>query len=294
MVFVLMVKNVWSCRECHNSWLYPRVRKWCNGRAQCPFDFDEYDWDSLFIDLSTSKINTLHQIATSELKDVYDKIHKLEKDHFGVRCFSGNTKDTKNGVCPDIITVPVNFSGYCVDGGKTYYLKFDKKRFPKLANLRGDEDGSKKIWLTEDHLTVANETLLKQPCVDFEMYMLASLVVRHQVPVDDVFRILRSTIGDLTDGRLLGPTPRREKGRLVELMEGIGKTEEMTLAQMKAPTKKHGHQHSSHLSGHHHPRGVQYSQNHEPSLVQALLQMKDPPEKHGHQHSSHLLGHHHP
>ena len=93
MVFVLMVKNVWSCRECHNSWLYPRVRKWCNVRAQCPFDFDEYDGDSLFIDLSTSKINTLHQIVTSELKDVYDKIHKLEKDHFGVRCFSGNTKD---------------------------------------------------------------------------------------------------------------------------------------------------------------------------------------------------------
>ena len=90
MVFVLMVKNVWSCREGHNSWLYPRVRKWCNGRAQCPFDFDEeYGGDSV-----STHINTLLQIATSELKDVYDKIHKLEKDHFGVRCFPGNTKDT--------------------------------------------------------------------------------------------------------------------------------------------------------------------------------------------------------
>ena len=75
---------------------------------------------------------------------------------------------------------------------------------------------------------MVNVTLLKKPCVDFEMYMLASLVVRHQVPVDDVFRILRSTIGDLTDGRLLGPTPRREKGRLMKLMERIGKTEEIT------------------------------------------------------------------
>ena len=160
MIFVLMVKNVWSCRQCHNSWLYPRIRKWCTGRAQCPFDFNEYDGDSLYIDFSTSRINTLLKIATSEMKDVYDKIHKLERIHFGFRCFAGNTRDMNNGGCTDIITVPVHFSSYCVEGGKTYFLKFDKERSPRLANLCGDEDGSKKIWLTEDHLTVVNKTLL--------------------------------------------------------------------------------------------------------------------------------------
>jgi len=58
---------------------------------------------------------------------------------------------------------------------------------------------------------VLNKTLLKKPCADFEMYMLASLVVRHQVPADDVLRTLTSTIEDLADGRLLGPAPQREK-----------------------------------------------------------------------------------
>ena len=81
------------------------------------------------------------------MKDVYDKIHKLERIHFGVRCFTGNTRDTKNGERADIITVPVDFSSYCIEGGKIYYLKFDKERFPRAANLCGDEDGSKKIWL---------------------------------------------------------------------------------------------------------------------------------------------------
>ena len=60
----------------------------------------------------------------------------------------------------------INWRGYIlmsdalrgIEGGKTYYLKFDKERFPRLANhprlanLCGDEDGSKQIWLRKDYL----------------------------------------------------------------------------------------------------------------------------------------------
>ena len=115
-----------------------------------------------------------------------------------------------------------------------------------------------------------NETCLKDPCVDFEMYMLASLVVKHDVPVDQVLQKLKRTVEEISDGRLFGVAPPKETGKIQELAERVALTEEITrdeasqwgngeqLAQgrtdtevahprmrMEYPQEVHGHEHSS-------------------------------------------------